>query len=96
MKNPEARCEYIARQENVIPLGNSGTGKTNVALGLVACQRDFTTLVINAHALAHQLMEACDEEQLLKLQAQLQLVGGWILFRSGKKDSPESRARVSH
>ena len=29
-----ARCDYIARRENVIALGNSGTGKTHVALAL--------------------------------------------------------------
>ena len=28
-----ARCEYIERRENVIALGNSGTGKTHIALG---------------------------------------------------------------
>ena len=28
------RCEYIQRRENVIAVGNSGTGKTHVALGL--------------------------------------------------------------
>ena len=28
-----ARCEYIERRENVIAVGNSGTGKTHVALG---------------------------------------------------------------
>ena len=69
-----ARCEYLARRENVIALGNSGTGKTHVALalGLAACQKGFSTLFITAHALAHQLMEAKDEKRLLKLQAQLQ------------------------
>ena len=30
-----ARCEYIERRENVIAVGNSGTGKTHVALRLV-------------------------------------------------------------
>ena len=29
-----ARCEYIQRRENVIAVGNSGTGKTHIALGL--------------------------------------------------------------
>ncbi len=29
-----ARCEYTQRRENVIAMGNSGTGKTHVALGL--------------------------------------------------------------
>ena len=28
-----ARCEYVERRENVIAIGNSGTGKTHVALG---------------------------------------------------------------
>ncbi len=34
-----ARGEYILRRENVIALGNSGTGKTHIALalGLAAC-----------------------------------------------------------
>src|SRR3974390_320977 len=36
-----ARGEYILRRENVIALGNSGTGKSHIALalGLAACQR---------------------------------------------------------
>jgi len=36
-----ARCEYIVARENIIALGNSGTGKTHacLALGLSACQR---------------------------------------------------------
>ena len=39
-----SRCEYIVRRENVIALGNSGTGKSHIglALGLAACQRGFT------------------------------------------------------
>src|SRR6202049_3863919 len=38
-----ARCEWIGRRENVLALGNSGTGKTHVglALGLAACQQGF-------------------------------------------------------
>ena len=80
-----ARCEYIARRENIIALGNSGTGKTHVALalGLAACQRGFSTLFITAHALAHQLMEARDEKRLLKLQAQLQMVKLLIIDELG-------------
>jgi DNA replication protein DnaC len=71
-----ARCAYVARHENVIALGNSGTGKTHIALalGLAACQRGFSTLFLTAHALAHQLMEARDDRRLIKLQAQLQKV----------------------
>ena len=31
-----ARCEFVLRRENVIALGNSGTGKTHAALALGA------------------------------------------------------------
>jgi DNA replication protein DnaC len=69
-----ARCEYILRRENVIALGNSGTGKTHtaLALGLAACQRGFSVAFTTAAGLVHQLMEARDERRLLKLQSQLQ------------------------
>ena len=35
-----ARCEYIQHRENVIAVGNSGTGKTHIALGLGLAQRE--------------------------------------------------------
>ena len=71
-----ARCEYLIARDNVIALGNSGTGKTHVclALGLAACQRGFPVSFFTAAGLVHQLMEAHDERRLLKLQAQLAAV----------------------
>ena len=68
-----ARCEYVVARDNVIAVGNSGTGKTHVALalGLAACQRGFCVLFATAAALVHQLMEARDDRRLLKLQTQL-------------------------
>lgn len=69
-----ARCEYILRRENIIALGNSGTGKTHIALslGLAACQKGFSVAFTTAAALVHQLMEACDEKRLVRLQRELQ------------------------
>jgi DNA replication protein DnaC len=68
-----ARCEYITRRENIIALGNSGTGKTHVALGLglAACQRGLAVGFTTAAALVHELIEARDEKHLLRLQRQL-------------------------
>ncbi len=68
-----ARSEYIARRENIIALGNSGTGKTHIALGLglAACQRGLSVGFTTAAALVHELMEARDEKRLLRLQKQL-------------------------
>lgn len=69
-----SRCEYILRKDNVIALGNSGTGKSHIglALGLAACQRGFSVGFATAAGLVHQLLEARDERRLLKLQQQLQ------------------------
>jgi DNA replication protein DnaC len=68
-----ARGEYILRRENVIALGNSGTGKSHIALalGLAACQRGMAVGFKTAAGLVHELMEARDEKRLLRLQTQL-------------------------
>ncbi len=68
-----ARGDYIGRRENVIALGNSGTGKTHVGLGLglAACQKGFSVAFTTAAALVHELLEARDEKRLLRLQKQL-------------------------
>jgi DNA replication protein DnaC len=68
-----ARCEYVARRENIIALGNSGTGKTHIALGLglAACQKGLSVGFVTAAALVHELIEARDEKRLLRYQRQL-------------------------
>ena len=68
-----ARCDYITGNDNIIAVGNSGTGKTNIAigLGLAACQKGLTVGFITASALVHELLEARDERRLLRLQRQL-------------------------
>ena len=68
-----ARCEYVDRRENIIALGNSGTGKTHVALGLglAACQRGVSVGFTTASALVHELIEARDERRLLQSQKRL-------------------------
>jgi|TARA_Y100000310_G_scaffold339376_1_gene431859 DNA replication protein DnaC len=71
--NELARCEYINRKDNVIAAGNSGTGKTHVALGLglAACQKGLSVGFTTAAALVHELIEARDERRLLNLQKRL-------------------------
>lgn len=72
------RCKHrlsviIERQENVIALGPSGTGKTHVALGLglAACQKGPQVAFVTAAALVNELMETRDEKRLLRGQRQL-------------------------
>lgn len=80
-----ARSEYILRRENIIALGNSGTGKTHVALalGLAACQKGFTVAFTTAAALVNQLLEARDEKRLLKMQRELAAVKLLIIDELG-------------
>ena len=68
-----ARSEYVARRENVIAIGNSGTGKSHAALGLglAACQKGLSVGFVTAAGLVHELLEARDEKRLLRLQRQL-------------------------
>ncbi len=68
-----ARSEFLTRRENALLLGNSGTGKTHIALalGLAACQHGHRVRFTTAAALVSELIEARDEKKLLRLQKQL-------------------------
>ena len=54
-----ARSAYLDRRENVLALGNSGTGKTHLALalGLAACQKGYRVRFTTAAALVNDLLE---------------------------------------
>ena len=68
-----AGCDYVARAENVIAVGGSGTGKTHIALGLglAACQKGLSVGFTTAAALVNELLEAQAERRLLRLQRRL-------------------------
>ena len=64
-------------------VGNSGTGKTHVALGLAACQRGMSVGFTSAAGLVHKLMEARDERRRLNLQRQLSRLNLLIIDELG-------------
>jgi DNA replication protein DnaC len=74
-----ARSEYAIRRDNIIAVGNSGTGKTHISLGLglAACQKGLSVGFYTAAALVHELLEARDEKRLLRLQ---RLLAGYKLL----------------
>ena len=80
-----ARGGYIDRRENIIAVGNSGTGKSHLALGLglAACQRGYAVLWISAAALVNTLIEARDEKHLLRYQKALTKVDLLIVDELG-------------
>lgn len=66
--------EYIRARENVIAIGNTGTGKTHLAisLGLLACQQGWKVRFYTAAGLINELSEAQAQQRLSRLQKQLQ------------------------
>jgi len=60
------RCEFIDNNENVLLIGNSGTGKTHLAtaLGFAACCQGYKVRFFGCTALVTQLLEAREDRQL--------------------------------
>jgi DNA replication protein DnaC len=67
------RCEYIQKRENVLAVGNSGTGKTHlaIALAMAACHEGYRVRSFTAAGLVTALTEARDERALLRFKKQL-------------------------
>ena len=68
------RCEFIDQHENVLLMGNSGTGKTHLAtaLGFAACCGGYKVRFFGCTALVTQLLEAREDRQLQRLLKQLE------------------------
>jgi DNA replication protein DnaC len=68
-----ARCEFIERRENILLVGNPGTGKSHLAIGLAAaaCARGYRVRFFRVTELVTSLIEARDERTLLGLRARL-------------------------
>ncbi len=65
-----ADCSYIRQRENLIFVGNPGTGKTHLAIALatIACQKGFGVRFYRAITLANELVAAQKEFNLGKLE----------------------------
>ncbi len=68
-----AGCDYIDKNQNVIMIGNPGTGKIHLAIGLgmKACMNGYSVRFYTAATLATELVEASDYKRLTKLERQL-------------------------
>jgi DNA replication protein DnaC len=65
--------EFIDRNENVLLIGNSGTGKTHlaIALGLAACHEGRSVRFFGVTGLVTQLLEAREDRRLERMLKQL-------------------------
>ena len=68
-----ARCEFIDKRENVLLVGNPGTGKSHLATGLAAqaCAKGYKVRFFRVTELVTGLIEARDERTLGRLKAAL-------------------------
>lgn len=62
---------YLERGEPVVLLGDSGTGKSHllIGLGMTACEQGRSVRYVTLSALVNELVEAADERRLSKLVA---------------------------
>jgi DNA replication protein DnaC len=68
-----ARCEWIDKRENLLMIGNPGTGKSHLATALAAqaCARGYRVRFFRTTELVTTLIEARDERSFMRLKAQL-------------------------
>ena len=68
------RCEYIGQKENILMVGNPGTGKTHLAtaLGHAACMENYRVKFFTVTGLVTQLLEHREERNLQRMHRQLE------------------------
>ena len=79
------RCEYIDNRENILLVGNSGTGKTHLAtaLAMEACGQGKRVRFFRVTELITGLLEAREERQLARMRTQLSKLDLLVLDELG-------------
>ncbi len=68
-----ASCDFIKKRQNIVMIGNPGTGKTHlsIALGIKACTQGINVKFYTAANLANELIEAQEYKKLVRLEKQI-------------------------
>lgn len=71
--NELATCEFVSKRQNIVMIGNPGTGKTHlsIALGVKACMQSMNVKFYTAANLSNELIEAQDNHKLVRLEKQI-------------------------
>ena len=68
-----ASCDFIKQRQNIVMIGNPGSGKTHlsIALGMNACEAEYRVKFYTAVNLAAELAEAVQMNRLSRLEKSL-------------------------
>ncbi len=71
-----ASCDFVERRQNVVMIGNPGSGKTHlsISLGMNACHAGFNVRFYTAMNLANELAEAVQFHRASKIEKSLSKV----------------------
>ncbi|MCQ1539622.1 ATP-binding protein, partial [Methanocalculus taiwanensis] len=77
--------DFLKEHQNVLMIGNSGTGKTHlaIAIGVLACEQNYRVGFKTTAGLVNELVEAKQERRLTYLLRQLKRVDLLILDELG-------------
>lgn len=91
-----AQGEYLEKAQNIVLLGNSGTGKTHLAtaLGLEACRQGKKVVFYTAADLVNNLLETQSQYQLSRLETRLKKLDLLIIDELGYLALDDSGAKL--
>lgn len=91
-----AQGEYLNKAQNIVLLGNSGTGKTHLAtaLGMEACRQGKRVAFYTAADLVTLLLESSAQYQLSRLETRLKKLDLLIVDELGYLALDESGAKL--
>ena len=89
--------DFIRENENVIFIGNSGTGKTHMAIatGILACEHNYRVIFKTAACLVNELLEAKRAGRLTIVMRQLKKIDLLILDELGYISATRSYCEIA-
>ena len=92
-----ASCSFLSTGDPVVVLGDSGTGKSHllIGLGMAACEQGRRVRYVTAAQLVNELVEAADERRLSRIVARYGRLGAPVPRRARLRQARHTRLGAS-